>query len=400
MFIDNSQIVNQDYYETVKDISTCIICTGVVVDPMQCTSCENCFCKGCINAWIKKSSTCPFKCAKSEYKEASRLVKNMMGKLVFKCPFEVCSSNVPYDELLQHDKKCSTIGETTKCPTCGTEVKKCNIDRKTNDELRTELEIVNKLLAELRAENDSLKQGNGNGGGNRRDDRTEDRDYRDKNGYDKGYEKGYGRGHDRGYDKRERKEFSPKREFNNESKSGRGGYKKHEERRFEKKEFNNDSRFSKESEGFNNDSRFSKDDRRGYGPKEHKEHHSYRNPYPKGDISQEKGLQESLVVSQPDNDLKPKDVPVNFPYTVYTENCSHYLSNKVMIFDCCNKAFPCRRCHKEKDSSHRLGKSTFIYCKLCYSVYSDHKNKCGSCGHHFYQKRFKKDKDDSDDEEQ
>jgi hypothetical protein len=158
MYLDSNLILNQDYYETVKDISTCIICTGIIIEPIQCSTCENCFCKNCINMWLNNSKTCPFKCSRLETKEASRLVKNMMSKLMFKCPLNSCDNHVPYEDILQHEGRCGN--ENAKCPLCKSQVRKCElIERRSIDELRIELEIMKKINEELRVENEQLKKG-------------------------------------------------------------------------------------------------------------------------------------------------------------------------------------------------------------------------------------------------
>ena len=67
-------------FENVQEMLTCCICTGVLVDPMQCSSCENCFCRSCIENWIKKAHTCPYKCSSPRIKEGGRMVKNLLEK--------------------------------------------------------------------------------------------------------------------------------------------------------------------------------------------------------------------------------------------------------------------------------------------------------------------------------
>ncbi len=79
MYVDVDQVINLDVYATVKDISTCPICTGIVINATQCNNCENCFCRSCIQSWTLKSKTCPMcKTSNFDTKEASRVVKNMI----------------------------------------------------------------------------------------------------------------------------------------------------------------------------------------------------------------------------------------------------------------------------------------------------------------------------------
>ena len=105
MYIDQSTICNPSDYKLIENFSTCTICGGILWEPMQCSVCDNSFCKNCLNAWFKLSNhnECPFKCPNSTFKE-SKLVKRMLSILKFKCPNE-CNEPIPYEELLIHTKK-------------------------------------------------------------------------------------------------------------------------------------------------------------------------------------------------------------------------------------------------------------------------------------------------------
>ena len=88
---------------------------------------------------------CPFKCEKPEFKEPSRIVKNMLSKLVFKCPFN-CDKQINYDDLASHESKC--ISEKDR---------NSSKDKKSLQELSIENEILNKKLNEMAFENKLLK---------------------------------------------------------------------------------------------------------------------------------------------------------------------------------------------------------------------------------------------------
>ena len=110
MFVDQTTIYNIQDFKLIENFSTCTICGGILWEPMQCSVCDNSFCKNCLNAWFKQSrhNECPFKCPNSSFKE-SQLVKKMLSVLKFNCPNE-CNEPIPYEELYIHTrKKCKKL---------------------------------------------------------------------------------------------------------------------------------------------------------------------------------------------------------------------------------------------------------------------------------------------------
>ncbi|CAF1544639.1 unnamed protein product, partial [Rotaria magnacalcarata] len=66
----------------------CIICNKTLEDP-QCTPCDHIFCKSCITEWIQRNNmSCPT-CRRllriHELIQASRTVRNILGKIHVKC---------------------------------------------------------------------------------------------------------------------------------------------------------------------------------------------------------------------------------------------------------------------------------------------------------------------------
>ena len=106
--IEKSDIINIEDYKVIEPLITCSICCSIILDPMQCTECENCFCLGCISDWKKKSDICPFKCKNAKYKE-SKLAKRILGILKLKCK-NGCGETINYDDIVSHyDEKCQKI---------------------------------------------------------------------------------------------------------------------------------------------------------------------------------------------------------------------------------------------------------------------------------------------------
>lgn len=173
-FLDSISIVNRNFFEGIKDMVLCSICTGVFVEPVKCSSCDNAFCKFCINQWGENSSYCPFMCENFEILEASRTLKNLLDKLVFKCQ-NYCSGigEYSYSQICQHLSICGNLIVT--CPSCNSNVKnsqlqeleEINILKKRitqlenkvetlenkNLELTEQLEILNKSSNNLKSEN-------------------------------------------------------------------------------------------------------------------------------------------------------------------------------------------------------------------------------------------------------
>jgi hypothetical protein len=144
--IDESLIKNMAIYETVKDLVHCAICSCILIDPQQCVTCDNVFCKVCITDWHKKSKTCPMKCSNFSFKD-SRITRNVLSRLIFKCPLK-CSKDVGYDDYFTHEDGCEL--SKIECPCCKTVVKRTVINSSKNQ--------YEEKINELKKEVDSLKQ--------------------------------------------------------------------------------------------------------------------------------------------------------------------------------------------------------------------------------------------------
>ena len=53
---DEKDIVNQEYYNRIKNLINCSICLNIVKDPVQCDKCQHYFCSKCV-----KNLKMPFK---------------------------------------------------------------------------------------------------------------------------------------------------------------------------------------------------------------------------------------------------------------------------------------------------------------------------------------------------
>lgn len=102
IYIDTEDIVNKEIFDVIRDVAVCNICYGLLLDPVQCIECDNCFCKGCIKSWREFNECCPYKC-EEDLKE-SRLTKRILSRLIIKCAN--CSEEIPYSNLVEHYNKC------------------------------------------------------------------------------------------------------------------------------------------------------------------------------------------------------------------------------------------------------------------------------------------------------
>lgn len=149
MYYDIELVANPDVLKTMNELSQCSICTGLVIDPKQCDKCENAFCRECVDSWVKKSSSCPFKCENANFKEAGRALKTMINKLILKCPLG-CPKTFSYENLKSH--VCDRAQECIKvCPCCGTKVESFKIKEMNNG-------VPYEKIKQLEDENQRLKE--------------------------------------------------------------------------------------------------------------------------------------------------------------------------------------------------------------------------------------------------
>ena len=82
----------------------CVVCTGVVLDPVECKECSSLYCKHCLKSM---DMLCPKRCGGSEYTKVNRLVMNSLNKIPFRCQFQpACDKVVPYEGYQSHYREC------------------------------------------------------------------------------------------------------------------------------------------------------------------------------------------------------------------------------------------------------------------------------------------------------
>ena len=99
-YINFDLIINKD---ALKDINViCEVCKGVLKKPMQCSVCENSFCKNCIEKFQKKEKgkICLFNCEHALLNTPIQ-INSLLEDLKFKCK-NGCDEQIPYSELNNH----------------------------------------------------------------------------------------------------------------------------------------------------------------------------------------------------------------------------------------------------------------------------------------------------------
>jgi hypothetical protein len=93
----------------------CVICCGVVLDPVECKQCSSLYCKGCLQHKLT-NNPCPKRCGGTEFSKVNRLIMNALNKLPFKCQHAPkCDKFIPYDQYISHYKSCEA-GKPKQCP--------------------------------------------------------------------------------------------------------------------------------------------------------------------------------------------------------------------------------------------------------------------------------------------
>ena len=118
IFLNPEFIENKDFYNKISDIISCPICNGILIEPIQCETCENNYCKICIENWLKKSNSCPFKCSSlPKFKQSSRQTKSLLETLLFSCENSCGKNNINYNEIIKHySNECPKLNKN--CPLC------------------------------------------------------------------------------------------------------------------------------------------------------------------------------------------------------------------------------------------------------------------------------------------
>ena len=102
-YINNKTVFQDEIYTLFKDSITCQICQNILINPIMCLTCQDTFCKNCID---KKNGICPNKCNKPNFKQCPSKM-DILTKLKFKC--QKCKNDFYYNEVMKHQEyNCTT----------------------------------------------------------------------------------------------------------------------------------------------------------------------------------------------------------------------------------------------------------------------------------------------------
>ncbi|CAM2716729.1 unnamed protein product [Rotaria socialis] len=95
---------------TLPDHTVCLLCRGILCEPVACQTCETAFCSSCIKSWeigTSEPTRCPANCSKYIQGKCPRVVTSILSTLQTICR---------YKQNGYHHSKCQLV--LLKCPEC------------------------------------------------------------------------------------------------------------------------------------------------------------------------------------------------------------------------------------------------------------------------------------------
>jgi hypothetical protein len=89
---------------TVPEHFICLLCSNIVLDPRECSLCENLFCFLC----IKTIGTCPMGCLNSNFNKIAKFALKTYNSLSLTCKYSTfgCNFQGILERVLEHEAKC------------------------------------------------------------------------------------------------------------------------------------------------------------------------------------------------------------------------------------------------------------------------------------------------------
>lgn len=83
---------------------TCMLCYGIVIEPIKCVTCGNLICKKCINVQKMNQGTleCYKKCGSKKFDKLSMTEQAIYDSLLFKCQNMECTCRIPLSMYVAH----------------------------------------------------------------------------------------------------------------------------------------------------------------------------------------------------------------------------------------------------------------------------------------------------------
>ena len=102
-YVNKGTLVENEISKIFEVSSMCPLCNNILINPLICLSCQNNYCKRCIDEWKEKNEKCPKGCESPNYQKS--IGKNdILSKLNFKCVG--CGKEIPYDQAESHHNSC------------------------------------------------------------------------------------------------------------------------------------------------------------------------------------------------------------------------------------------------------------------------------------------------------
>ena len=105
------------FLEAVGEEFKCLICSEVLLDPVECSGCQTNFCSECIHAWQARSSECPNRC-KLVLQPCHRAFKNLLMRLKLRCSAKDCQETLTLENVLRHESS-ECLYRPVTCPHAG-----------------------------------------------------------------------------------------------------------------------------------------------------------------------------------------------------------------------------------------------------------------------------------------
>ena len=98
-YVNENTIIKNNTYELFKDLIYCPICKCLMIEPVMCLTCQNIYCKNCIEKWKAKKGNCPNRC-EPNFKNV--IGKNrLISKFSFRC-IKGCGAEISFDDINTH----------------------------------------------------------------------------------------------------------------------------------------------------------------------------------------------------------------------------------------------------------------------------------------------------------
>jgi hypothetical protein len=125
----------------------CLICQEILKLPVECQYCKNNFCKKCIENWLTKNNSCPFRCTgKILLKKPHKIIMDSLKRLHFNCKNISwgCPEKLNYDQYIRHIEECEYNNIKCSVIKCNKEVLVRDLKFHLENECEFNLHICNK----------------------------------------------------------------------------------------------------------------------------------------------------------------------------------------------------------------------------------------------------------------